>query len=100
MMDAILYGGCNTCSHRLGETKCRDCFWNGKSQRNTHWEPKEPFINKPCISEGVCHEDKMQVLEKIKAEIEHMIPFSKEALSMKLGMLEIIDKYMKESEEV
>lgn len=33
-------------------------------------EPKEPFINKPCVSEGVCHEDKMQVLEKIRAEIE------------------------------
>lgn len=33
-------------------------------------EPKEPFINKPCVSEGVCHEDKMKVLEKIKAEIE------------------------------
>lgn len=31
---------------------------------------QEPFINKPCVSEGVCHEDKMKVLEKIKAEIE------------------------------
>jgi hypothetical protein len=30
----------------------------------------EPFINKPCISEQACHEDKMKVLEKIRAEIE------------------------------
>lgn len=30
----------------------------------------QPFINKPCVSEQACHEDKMKVLEKIKAEIE------------------------------
>ena len=29
---------------------------------------QEPFINKPCISQGVCREAK--VLDKIKAEIE------------------------------
>ena len=40
------------------------------------------------------------VLDKIRAEIEHMIPCSKETLSMKLGVLEIIDKYRdKEQEE-
>ena len=33
------------------------------------WE-EEPFINKPCISTGVCHEDKVKVLDKIRAEIE------------------------------
>jgi len=38
------------------------------------------------------------VLDKIRAEIEHMIPCSKEALSIKLGVLEIIDKYKAESE--
>lgn len=31
---------------------------------------QEPFINKPCISKGVCHEDKNKVLNKISAEIE------------------------------
>lgn len=36
---------------------------------------------------------KCDILDKIRAEIEHMIPCSKEALSMKLGALEIIDKY-------
>ncbi len=34
-----------------------------------------------------------EILDKIRAEIEHMIPCSKETLSMKLGVLEIIDKY-------
>lgn len=31
---------------------------------------QEPFINKPCISKGVCNEDKNKVLDKISAEIE------------------------------
>lgn len=30
----------------------------------------QPFINKPCVSEGVCREDKIQVLDKIRAEIK------------------------------
>lgn len=60
-------GGCDTCKHGWGEENCKGCLWDGKAQRNTHLEP---FINKPCVSEGVCHEDKMKVLEKIKAEIE------------------------------
>ncbi len=33
---------------------------------------QEPFINKPCISEGVCHEDKIRVLDKLMAEIEQL----------------------------
>ena len=32
-----------------------------------------PFINKPCISEGVCREDKIKVLDKIRAEIKEKI---------------------------
>ena len=39
------------------------------------------------------------VLDKIRDEIEHMIPCSKEALSMKLGVLEIIDKYKAEEDK-
>lgn len=31
----------------------------------------EPFINKTCVSEGVCNEDKIKVLDKISAEIEN-----------------------------
>lgn len=33
---------------------------------------QQPFINKPCISEGVCREDKMQTLDKIRTEIEQI----------------------------
>ena len=33
------------------------------------WE-KEPFINLPCISTGVCREHKDKVLDQIRAEIE------------------------------
>ena len=32
---------------------------------------QEPFINKPCVSKGACHEDKIEVLDNIKAEIEN-----------------------------
>lgn len=40
----------------------------------------------------------IEVLDKIKVDIEkHVIPCSKEALSMKLDMLQIIDKYKAES---
>lgn len=42
---------------------------------------------------------KCDVLDKIRAEIEHMIPCSKEALSIKLGVLEIIDEYRNEVSE-
>ena len=33
-------------------------------------EEQEPFMNKPCVANQVCHEDKVKVLDKIKAEIE------------------------------
>jgi hypothetical protein len=42
---------------------------------------------------------KCEVLDKIRAEIEHMIPCSKEALSMKLGVLEILDEYIESEGE-
>ena len=31
--------------------------------------PQEPFINKLCVSSGVCEHDKNKVLDKIRAEI-------------------------------
>ena len=36
-----------------------------------HCKPleQEPFINKPCISSGVCEHDKNVVLDKLRAEI-------------------------------
>lgn len=66
----------------------------------------QPFINKPCVSEGVCQEDKIQVLDKIRAEIKgwqvdihdnendadkHDFVFER--------IYEIFDEYKKESED-
>lgn len=31
---------------------------------------QEPFMNKPCVSAGVCEHDKLQLLDRIKADIE------------------------------
>ena len=52
---------------------------------------QEPFINKPCVSSGVCEHDKQKILDKIRAEI-----MSKDGLE---EALEIIDKYRAESED-
>ena len=69
----------------------------------------QPFINKPCISEGVCHEDKVNVLKKIRAEIEAKIvrrPWldfedkERDRNDAFLEVLEIIDKYKSESEDM
>ena len=66
-------------------------------------EPKtghsEPFINKPCISQGVCHEDKVKVLDKIRAEIEQAV--SRYSISRErggMGQVEWSDRLIKESE--
>lgn len=53
------------------------------------------FDAKKAIKKGTSLD---RVFDNLKAEIEHMIPCSKETLSMKLGVLEIIDKYRAESE--
>lgn len=31
---------------------------------------QEPFMNKLCVAHQVCHEDKVKMLDKIRAEIE------------------------------
>ena len=59
------------------------------------------FINKPCVSEGVCREDKIQVLEKIKAEINTMpcaITSMREVYVNRDKVINILDKYKAESE--
>lgn len=33
---------------------------------------QRPFINKPCVSSGVCEHDKNTVLDKIRTEIEQL----------------------------
>lgn len=65
---------------------------------------EESFINKPCISEGVCHEDKVKVLDKIRAEIDGIeingqvdehTSFIRTGEHVKQMALDIIDKYTK-----
>ena len=59
--------------------------------------PQEPFINKPCVSSGVCEHDKNKVLDKIRAEIEqHRYGLVNDGLDIALN---IIDKYKAETEE-
>ena len=77
-----------------------------------------PFINKPCVSEGICREDKIQVFDKIRAEIaeygsicvKYAITDKTKTdegidelvtdvlLQAKRQVLDIIDKYKAESE--
>ncbi len=64
----------------------------------------EPFINKPCVSEGACEHDKQSVIAKIKAEIEQKAKIEEVGgrgigKSIRYGLciaLEIIDKYKAE----
>lgn len=59
----------------------------------------QPFINKPCVSEGSCREDKIQVLDKIRAELIQSIQNG--MLKIESGneeLFHIIDKYGSESE--
>lgn len=61
--------------------------------------PQEPFINKPCVSSGVCEHDKNKVLDKIRAEIEQVT--SRYSISRErggMGKVEWSDNLIKESE--
>jgi hypothetical protein len=89
--------------------RCRECG----AEYEKMLEASNPFINKPCISEGVCREDKMQVLDKIRDEIEQLptktitnwngccpdIDYPEIEYVDKNILLSIIDKYKTESEE-
>ena len=56
--------------------------------------PQEPFINKPCVSSGVCEHDKQKVLDKIRAEIEIWHKEGKNWSDIRLMNIEdILDKY-------
>lgn len=66
--------------------------------------PQEPFINKPCVSSGVCEHAKNKVLDKIRAEI---IAKDKNVKAVRSDgccfftaeeVFEIIDKYKAETE--
>jgi len=65
---------------------------------------QKPFINKPCIANKICHEDKVKVLDKIRAEIEQTAKdydkFDDYRRVRGLWIaLDIIDKYKAESED-
>ena len=66
----------------------------------TECSDQQSFINKPCVSEGACREDKMQVLDKIRAELIQSIQNG--VIKIESGneeLFRIIDKYRTESEE-
>jgi hypothetical protein len=83
------------------------------------YENEEPFINKPCISKGVCEHDKNAILDRIRAEIaeygsicvEYKLTLTDrrdkdiEQLvtdvikQAKKQVLDVIDKYKSESED-
>lgn len=82
---------CSTCKHYPNDEHCIGCVFDWKDAKgNTHWEQKEPFINKSCVSE---------VLEKIKAEMQDIMIVSQDEERIYQEIKAIIDKYMKESEE-
>lgn len=92
---------CSTCKYYPRVAHCNGCRYDGRVNGNTKWEPIEPFIAKPCISEGVCREDKMNVLEKIKEEIacyKDEAIIHAERNEMIDIILEIIEKYIKEGD--
>lgn len=92
---------CSSCKHYPSDEHCKECRYEITTRGNTHWEPLEEFINKPCVSEQTCHEDKMKVLEKIRAEIEtekNAGCHTQYAGGLDFA-LSIIDKHMKESED-
>lgn len=48
---------------------CADKTLDEQSCADKTLDRQPSFINKPCVSEGICREDKIQVLDKIRAEI-------------------------------
>ena len=85
----------------------RDTFneqtdWQGCLDMAIEALEQEPFMNKPCVSNEVCEHDKMQVLDKIRAEIESTdfdfgdyYDHTEEIQGM---VFDIIDKYRKVGE--
>lgn len=78
-----------------------DIFYDLMHEKITKCQ-QEPFINKPCVSSGVCEHDKNKVLDKIRAEIAndwqiHKYPSSPFSCGLRRA-IEIIDKYA-ESED-
>lgn len=74
---------------------------------------QEPFMNKPCVAHQVCNEDKIKVLDKIRAEIMQLeydvedvdydyndMPQTETIHTIcREEVIQILDKYKAESEE-
>lgn len=68
------------------------------SATNTICELKQDsFMNKPCVSAGVCEHDKMQMLEKLRAEINSLHNGCGLFNDGVDATLKIIDKYRTEN---
>lgn len=78
--------------------KCSD--WIESLMAGVKALEQEPFMNIPCVSHQVCHEDKVKILDKIRAEIQGLRNCS---CSCSDGIIDdvegIIDKYMAEGSE-
>ena len=86
-----------------------NCIWENEYQSRMKKaveklplvKPQEPFMNKPCVSHQVCHEDKVKVLDKIKAKIAKRTieqGFHADEWSISYNeLMKIIDKYKTES---
>ena len=60
---------------------------------------QEPFINKPCVSSGVCEHDKKVVIDKLYAEIVELQRAMLYASKVEFkDIYKILDKYKAESE--
>jgi len=88
---------CNTCEHYPNDNHCIGCEWDKSKGENTKWELK----NNPIVIER-------KVLDKIRDEIEHLTiteggeDYTRkmaELYSLKIKVLQIIDKYRKGEQE-
>lgn len=61
---------------------------------------QESFINKPCVSKGACHEDKVKTLDKIRNEVKALTDGAEPDHVWNVDVFAIIDKYKAESEDI
>lgn len=89
----------------IKEVKNYDNYPNGISKECRDYILKaleqEPFINKSCVSSGVCEHDKNIVIDKIHDEVSHLVfrPYEGRNTLDRKDVLQIIDKYKSESEK-
>ena len=60
---------------------------------------QEPFINKPCVSQGACQYHTGMVLDKIKAEIKALTDGTEPEHIWNVDVFDIIDKYRTQESE-